>query len=349
MRVVAFISQCAKSGRTTLASNLAVQAMRAGAGPVSIVDAVPNGALAAWSTQRGARSPNTTTVAPDRLGDHLAHARSCGTSFAFIDTSPATDTDLTAIIALADLVIIRVSASGDDTCAVGATVELVERADKPFVFVVNYGEPGQPLTVATALALAQHGTLCPVALARDPAFARCLASGTALTETDEAVAADVVALWNYVRDRAVSLEDTSAPVVAPRPSEDRRILPRFDLTWEVVLIRDGVRSTYRLNNISGGGVSIDTTEPFAAGDQVCIEIPHFGQLDARVVYVRGGQARMEFVAVSQTRSRIGTVAKRRKELSNIIGQGRKSVATEFTSLANAPRLSDFRSDMPRAS
>ena len=47
MRVVAFVSACPKSGRTTLACNMAVQAERAAAGTIALIDATPDGALTA--------------------------------------------------------------------------------------------------------------------------------------------------------------------------------------------------------------------------------------------------------------------------------------------------------------
>jgi len=49
MRVLALSSQKGGSGKTTLSGHLAVQAQRAGYGPVCLIDIDPQGSLADWS------------------------------------------------------------------------------------------------------------------------------------------------------------------------------------------------------------------------------------------------------------------------------------------------------------
>ena len=57
MQVVAFASQKGGSGKTTLAGHIAVQAERAGFGPVALVDTDPQGSLADWWNEREAEVP----------------------------------------------------------------------------------------------------------------------------------------------------------------------------------------------------------------------------------------------------------------------------------------------------
>ena len=52
MRVLALASQKGGSGKTTLSGHLAVQAQRAGAGPVVLIDIDPQGSLADWWNER---------------------------------------------------------------------------------------------------------------------------------------------------------------------------------------------------------------------------------------------------------------------------------------------------------
>ncbi|HYD98344.1 MAG TPA: ParA family protein, partial [Alphaproteobacteria bacterium] len=54
MRVLALSSQKGGSGKTTLSGHLAVQAERAGAGPVCLIDIDPQGSLADWWNEREA-------------------------------------------------------------------------------------------------------------------------------------------------------------------------------------------------------------------------------------------------------------------------------------------------------
>ena len=54
-----------------------------------------------------------------------------------IDTPPAITENIRAVVQAADLVVIPTRPSPHDLRAVGATVDLVESARKPMVFVVN--------------------------------------------------------------------------------------------------------------------------------------------------------------------------------------------------------------------
>ncbi|MES2301155.1 MAG: ParA family protein, partial [Pseudomonadota bacterium] len=57
MRVLALASQKGGSGKTTLSGHLAVQAQRAGAGPVVLIDIDPQGSLSDWWNEREAEFP----------------------------------------------------------------------------------------------------------------------------------------------------------------------------------------------------------------------------------------------------------------------------------------------------
>jgi chromosome partitioning protein len=62
MRILTIASQKGGAGKTTLAAHLAVEAERAGAGPVAIVDTDPQGSLAAWWNSREAPTPLFASV-----------------------------------------------------------------------------------------------------------------------------------------------------------------------------------------------------------------------------------------------------------------------------------------------
>ena len=61
MHVIALASREGGAGKTTLASHLAVEAEKAGSGPIAVVDTDPQGGLAGWWNGRDAalaqRSP----------------------------------------------------------------------------------------------------------------------------------------------------------------------------------------------------------------------------------------------------------------------------------------------------
>lgn len=190
------------------------------------------------------------------------------------------------------------------------------------------------------MALAQHGTLCPVALARDSAFSRCLDAGEAVPDAagDSPTATAVAELWSYLDSRITALADRPEPGSRRRSFEDRRAFPRFELDWDVTLIRDGADSKCRLNDISGGGVSISSAEPLATGEQVSTDIPHFGRLDAKVMHVRGGRAGLAFLTDAQAQWLIA------EKLSDIIGAACQD--SREASQAPAHASSESRAQQP---
>lgn len=203
MRVVALASQKGGSGKTTLSGHLAVQAQRAGHGPVVLIDIDPQGSLADWWNERHDDYPafGQTTVA--RLAADLEILRQQGFKLAVIDTPPAITMAIQSVIAVAELIVVPTRPSPHDLRAVGATVDLCERAGKPLIFVVNAATPKARITSDAAVALSQHGTVAPVTLHQRTDFAASMIDGRTVMECDPKgkSAAEVEALWTYVADR----------------------------------------------------------------------------------------------------------------------------------------------------
>ena len=88
MRVLALASQKGGSGKTTLSGHLAVQAQRAGAGPVVLIDIDPQGSLSDWWNEREAEFPAFAQTTVARLASDLALLRQQGFRLAVIDTPP---------------------------------------------------------------------------------------------------------------------------------------------------------------------------------------------------------------------------------------------------------------------
>ena len=89
MRVLALASQKGGSGKTTLSGHLAVQAERAGAGPVVLIDIDPQGSLADWWNERETELPAFAQTTVARLSSDLEMLRQQGFKLAVIDTPPA--------------------------------------------------------------------------------------------------------------------------------------------------------------------------------------------------------------------------------------------------------------------
>jgi len=203
MRVLAMASQKGGSGKTTLSGHLAVQAQRAGHGPVVLIDIDPQGSLADWWNERETEFPSFAQTTVARLGNDLELLRQQGFKLAVVDTPPAITMAIQSVIQVAELIVIPTRPSPHDLRAVGATVDLCERSGKPLLFVVNAATPKARITAEAAVALSQHGTVAPVTVHQRTDFASSMIDGRTVMELDPKgkSAAEIEALWSYVADR----------------------------------------------------------------------------------------------------------------------------------------------------
>ncbi len=203
VRVLALASQKGGSGKTTLSGHLAVQAQRAGCGPVVLIDIDPQGSLADWWNEREAEYPAFAQTTVARLAADLETLRLQGFKLAVIDTPPAITMAIQSVISVAELIVVPTRPSPHDLRAVGATVDLCERAGKPLIFVVNAATPKAKITSEAAVALSQHGTVAPVTLHHRVDYAASMIDGRTVMEVDakSRSAQEVVQLWSYVHDR----------------------------------------------------------------------------------------------------------------------------------------------------
>jgi len=203
VRVLALASQKGGSGKTTLSGHLAVQAQLAGAGPVVLIDIDPQGSLADWWNEREAELPAFAQTTVARLAADLEVLRQQGFKLAVIDTPPAITMAIQSVISVSELIVVPTRPSPHDLRAVGATVDLCERAGKPLIFVVNAATPKARITSEAAVALSQHGTVAPVTLHQRTDFAASMIDGRTVMEVDPKgkSCAEVTQLWTYISDR----------------------------------------------------------------------------------------------------------------------------------------------------
>src|SRR6201996_3188041 len=203
MHTIVIASQKGGSGKTTLSGHLAVEACRAGVGPVSLIDTDPQGSLAQWWNARVAEEPHFVRAGGFDLKDTLAELERAGFRIAVIDTPPAITQSISQVVAYADLVIVPTRPSPHDLRAVGVTVDIAERHRKPLIFVVNAANARARITGESAVALSQHGVVAPITIHHRVDFAASMIDGRTVGEVvpNSQSAREIRDLWLYLQDR----------------------------------------------------------------------------------------------------------------------------------------------------
>ena len=219
MYTVVVAAQKGGSGKTTLSGHLAVEADRAGAGPVALIDTDPQGSLSHWWNARTAASPHFVKAGMLNLDAALAELRSANFKLVVIDTPPAITDSISHVVAHADLVLMPTRPSPHDLRAVGATVDIAERHQKPIIFIINAATARARITAQSAVALSQHGTVAPVTIHHRVDFAASMVDGRTVGEivAKSPSAKEISDLWIYIQDRLYRLKRDPALMPDLRP------------------------------------------------------------------------------------------------------------------------------------
>jgi chromosome partitioning protein len=201
MRTIIVNSQKGGSGKTTLCAHLAVEAERAGDGPVFLIDTDPQGTLSTWHERRAAEAPQRAELALGDLENGLRLLAQREAAYCFIDTAPTRTDQNAALFALADLVLVPIRPSPSDLWAASATVELLKGRGTPFLFVLNQAKTNASITAQAAAALSHHGPVAETFIADRVPYAAALTDGrTALELLPKGPAAlEVAALWKNIK------------------------------------------------------------------------------------------------------------------------------------------------------
>src|ERR1035441_156594 len=135
MNILALAARKGGSGKTTLAAHLAVEAERGAAGPVTLMDLEPQQSLDAWWKDLETETTKLLKITGSKLRAELALAKNVR-GLVVIDTPPLDSQAIATVIEVADLILIPVKPSPHDLRGVSVTVDLCQRAKRPFVFVL---------------------------------------------------------------------------------------------------------------------------------------------------------------------------------------------------------------------
>lgn len=203
MKSLVFLSQKGGSGKTTLSVHTAVTAQEAGE-RVVIVDTDPQQSASTWANARQLDTPPVASISPSEIHRVLEAARAEQMTLAVIDTAPHATPEASLIAQVADLIAIPVRPSAFDIAAAGNAVEIAKAAGRKTVFILSACPFRSPEIGETRELLKQYGLpIAPMDITERRAFARAVASGTAVTEFENKgkAAAEIRALWHWLKEQ----------------------------------------------------------------------------------------------------------------------------------------------------
>lgn len=199
MKILSIITQKGGSGKTTIATVLAVAAELDGK-HVAIFDLDPQATACFWSDVREAPTPAVKDCSVARLPNYLEAAKQAGCDLAIIDC-PAVHRDIAHdAAALSDFILIPSRADVFDVRSMSKTIEVIRSVNKPHAVVLNFCPPAGAEVPAAREGVDQIGAeLCPVELHQLKAFSRAQQTGQSAQETEpkSAAAAQIIALYGY--------------------------------------------------------------------------------------------------------------------------------------------------------
>ena len=198
MKTIAILSQKGGAGKTTIAINLAGAAEAAGL-KTAIIDLDPQASAKLWSDHRPVESPVVISAQAARLFEVLSTAQSHGAGLCIIDTAPHSTGEALSAAKVADLVLIPCRPSYLDLAAMETSVDIVQLAKKPALFVLNCVRAGDKSLPAQAEeALSAYGiAVATVRICQRVALRDSLTSAQTVDEYEPggAAAAEIRALF----------------------------------------------------------------------------------------------------------------------------------------------------------
>ena len=202
MHVVGLISRKGGSGKTTLATTLAVLAEQAGLRTL-LVDLDPQGSSAAWWKARDAQTPPLVETKPARLKEILEGAEGEAYDLVVVDARPSVERDVAHVASLADLVLVPTRPAVFDLRAILGTLDIVRETATRTLIVLNACPPPRGAGEASVVVDARHALaafgvpVAPIAIVNRSAFPAAALAGLAVNELepDGKAAKETRALW----------------------------------------------------------------------------------------------------------------------------------------------------------
>lgn len=210
MKVIALIGQKGGSGKTTIATALAVRAIHAGKS-VALIDLDPQGTATKWGELRGKEDPAIVSCQIFMLPKMLTKAKEGGADVVIIDTPGKIENAALEAAKLADIALIPVRATAFDLNALAELRNLLAIAGDPKSYVIINAAPpqGRRHIDAKKVIESMHSlTVASVHLCQRNAYADATINGQTVTEYEPSgkAALEIEALYSLVFSKSHNLK-----------------------------------------------------------------------------------------------------------------------------------------------
>ncbi|WP_216333652.1 AAA family ATPase [Rhizobium sp. X9] len=207
MRIITLVTQKGGTGKTTIATSLAVAAHDVGE-KVLALDLDPQGSLNAWGNLREADLPHVEQVPTNIVGDLpklLERVKAQGFTLTILDTAGADNPTTHLAMQAADLCLVPLRPTSIDGNAVMPTTQALQRLGKPFAFVLSQCStiPRNSRAAEMAAGLRTLGVLAEPFICQRADYQDAYAAGQGVTERDPngKAAQEMRDLWQWANKR----------------------------------------------------------------------------------------------------------------------------------------------------
>ncbi|MFQ5544136.1 MAG: AAA family ATPase [Nitrospiria bacterium] len=200
MRVWTVTNQKGGVAKTSLATNLSVEAERQGE-KVLIMDLDPQRSATSWWEARETETPLLVSCSYDLVKKNLELAGGKGFTLAIIDTAGRESLQYTEPIELATFCIVPCQPALDDVRSCVPTVNLIKAKNRRFGFVITRCPVTGSDREEAKKTLSALGLVCPTASIERKSYKRAYANSQAVIEFDQKDkgAKEVTEIFNWIK------------------------------------------------------------------------------------------------------------------------------------------------------
>jgi chromosome partitioning protein len=214
MKVITVASPKGGSGKTTLASVLAVRASMESARVAMFDLNADQGNLTQWWVLRG-EPMNPRLVEVEHITRDVEVLRASRFEWLIIDTPPLELDIIENAVLKADCVLIPVRASIFDIGSITPVVEMCRQRHKPFAFVLSAVDSRfKKLTERAMAALVSEGLISATRISYRQPYISALTGGKAGHEVEEELRPEIDSLWGEVKRLALGAQPATRRIAA---------------------------------------------------------------------------------------------------------------------------------------